>query len=102
MSEPQSTPTNVNPQPKARYLASAAIVQIHRKMMSDGSFQHALDTALLQYQGELAGQAVDGSGAAANHFKVVGALQFVNVLKNLSETPVIPKTVPVGNLQHQA
>jgi len=56
----------------------------------------------LQYQMELAGQKVDGSGAAANQFKLTGALEFIHVLKMLAEAPAqVPRTVDRDNLKQQ-
>lgn len=81
-------PIPVNPSPKARYLSDATVVRRHKELTQSGIFQHAVDMALLQFQVELSQQKVDGVGAAANHFKVTGALEFVNLLKGLAETPL--------------
>lgn len=97
-----SEPLNLNPQPKARFIGSADACRIHRKMMMDGNFQHAIDMALLQYQGWLANKTTDANSAAQNHFKIAGALEFINVFKHLGEVPVaVPQKIDTDNLQHE-
>lgn len=62
--------------------------------------QRAFDFAIMEYNRLLCEQTADANGSAANHFKMRGAMEFIHVLKNLSETPRIVTTQPTGNLQH--
>lgn len=71
--------------------------------MDNPDFQSAIDVALLQYQGQLSTQrTTEGIVAAANFYKVTGALEFVHVLKNLAEAaPEPPKRTNSDNLDQQ-
>lgn len=75
-----------NPTPKQVLLLDAAGLKQHEKLMSDPQLYASLDIALLEYQRRLSNQRVDGNGAASNHFKITGAIEFLDVLKNLSQT----------------
>ncbi len=90
----------VNPSPKFRFLTTEIFLNQHRALIDRPETQRAIDFALLEYQRILCEQNSDANAAAGNHFKVKGALEFVNVLKNLSETPNrVPVIVP-ANLDH--
>lgn len=92
-------PVPINPSPKLRYVSNGQVVKAHREMTQSDTFQRAVDSAMLQYQFELSGQRVDGSGAAANHFKLTGALEFIHLLKCLAEPPQqAPKPKDFDNL----
>jgi len=93
---------SVNPRPKQVFQQAAALMSKHRDLMQDNALNIAIDTALLEMQRR---QAVvsdkDVTGAATNHFKVQGALEFVAILRNLAETEKLPdKPQPVAQLQY--
>lgn len=96
-----TTPPPVNPSPKTRFLSAKNAVQEHRALLDRPAMQFGLDFALLEYQRVLCESRGDMSMAAANHYKMAGAQEFVHVLRTLSETPRIPTATPTGNLQHQ-
>ena len=93
--------TTTNPSPKARFLAGSKNIEIHRSLIDRPEMQRALDYGLLEYMRILCEQNADANGAAAGHFKLRGAIEFVHLLKNLSETPSRPSTVPITNLDHR-
>lgn len=91
----------VNPLPKTRYQSNATVIREHREMVDSMVFQRAVDMALLQYQAELCGRNGDMSAAAGSHFKATGALEFLHILKTLSESaPAVPRTVDRDNLKN--
>lgn len=81
-------------------MAVNAWILEHHTLLDSQPFERAMHYGLLEYQRRLTEQTVDMSGAAANHFKMVGATELVHVLRNLAEPPR-PQTTPVsGNLRH--
>ncbi|OLE10693.1 MAG: hypothetical protein AUG89_11560 [Acidobacteria bacterium 13_1_20CM_4_56_7] len=77
--------------------------QKHRALMQSEDFQRSLDYALLEYQRQLAQTAVTNTlEPTACHFKIVGALEFMQTLRNLAESPMRPEVVRDGNLDHRA
>ncbi len=96
-----TTPPPINPSPRAKFMALADSVKKHHDMLDSQEFERAIHYSLLEYQRSLCEQKVDMTGAAANHFKLVGAQEFVHQLRYLAE-PFKPNPVPVsGNLIHQ-
>jgi len=83
-------------------MAAPNLVQGHRSLMERHDLDLGLTTAMLEYQRQLCEQRTDMSGAAANHFKLVGAQEFLHVLKTLTEVPKILARDPVGNLSHNS
>lgn len=59
-----------------------------------------MDFALAEYQRHLAVETVDFNHAAKNHFRMTGALEFLQILRNLSEEATLPKRVDADNLDH--
>ena len=100
MTETQAPP--INPSPKQRFLWNKKFLEDHRRIVFSDEIQRSLDYALLQYNSQLCEQNADANGAAANHFKMRGAMEFVHVLKNLSESPKPPTVYRDGNLNHEA
>ncbi len=92
-----TTPTP-NPSPKAQFTALKANVESHRKLLDQPQFDMSIHYALLEYMRVLCEQRTDMSGAAANQFKLIGAQEFVHVLRNLSETVRMPASRPTDNL----
>jgi len=69
-------------------------------MVDSEAFSRAIDAALLQYQQEATSNITDGNGAGSAGLRIRGAIEFVRVLKNLSETPAAPTIRPDDNLRH--
>lgn len=92
---------NTNPSPKLRFLNDKVAVHAHREIMQSPSLQHSVDMALLEYQGILQLR-TPPEAPAVGHLKMVGALEFLSVLKNLGEaTAPVPVVVDRDNLQHK-
>lgn len=98
----QTTPPNVNPSPKARFQQASDNISKHRALISTHEFQRACDYALLDYQSTLAKQMTTANDAAANHFKITGALEFIQAMRTLGETIVHSEKKDQGNLDHRA
>lgn len=81
---------DVNPSPKARFLAYKPYVDAHRELIPKPELQRAIDYAMLEMFHQTA-MATDGTNAGANQFKLVGAQEFVRILKSLAEHPVVAK-----------
>ncbi len=96
-----TTPPPINPSPKAKFVAIGDWVKNHHDMLDGQPFERAAHYGLMEYSRRLCEQTTDMTGAAANHFKMVGATELLHVIRTLAE-PVRPTTVPVsGNLIHQ-
>ncbi len=99
MSEP--TPVlPVNPSPKARFLTVGSFIKEHKALFDMPPTQRAIDFGLLEYQRQLCEQNSDANAAAGNHFKLKGALEFIHVMKHLSEMPQKLSPLPITNLDH--
>lgn len=81
---------NINPSPKARFIAYKPFVDAHRELIPKPELQRAIDYSLLEMSHQLA-SITDGTNAGANQFKLVGAQEFVRILKTLAEQPIIWK-----------
>lgn len=78
--------------PQARFQASLEAVEKHRSLVSHPSFEKSVETALLQYQHQESAKASRTLEiAAATQFKISGAHEFVQLLRNLSEQQQAPK-----------
>lgn len=95
------TPT-VNPTPKQRFQLSSKAISDHRNMVQSPTFQMALDFALLQYGADLTLQRSDANLAAASHFRLMGAHEFIHTLRNLAEMPPRLPQEKEPNLIHKA
>jgi hypothetical protein len=97
-------PNVINPSPKTRFQENKNFVEQHRKLIERSDLQVSLDYAMLEYQKQLvATGSLGGNEAAASHFRMLGAHEFVQVFKLLAEQvqqPVPLKTV--DNLNHRA
>lgn len=91
---------NPNPSPKARFLSVKPYVNTHRDLVLRDDFQRALDYALMEYQTQVA-RNTDYAMAGAGHFRIVGALEFVTVLKTLSEQGVPQPARKPADLDHR-
>lgn len=80
-----------NPSPKARFIHSKEFVEKHRELMQRDDLQRGLDYALLEYQKEVA-MRTNEQMAGTGHFRIVGALEFIQILKDLAEPmAIMPK-----------
>lgn len=87
--------------PKSRFLKSKERVEAHRSIIGHPQFEDSIATALLEFQDDLSrGNNIENAGA--RHFQISGALQFVRVLKNLSEIPEQVRQTPPPTLKHTA
>lgn len=94
----------VNPSPKTRFQESGQNVGSHRDMVDSTVFQRAIDFAVMEYTRQLATDTARTSGnAAINGFKQAGALEFIDVLRNLSESPQpVAPPAQIPQLNHRA
>ncbi len=95
---------NVNPSPKSRFQESKDNVQKHRDMLQTREFERAIDYALAEYQRIMAQGPMDSSPnlALAGHYKQMGAVEFVHVLKTLAEPPPAISPRIIDQLDHKA
>jgi hypothetical protein len=78
--------------PRERFQANKDAVEKHRSLVSHPSFEKSLEVALAQYQHQESFKADRNLEiAAATQFKISGAHQFVQLLRNLSEQEPTPK-----------
>ena len=95
-----AAPFNPNQSPKQRLLSVSQWVGEHRQMVDSPAFTRACDLAMLQYQHQATKQIGDLNTASAAGLKMQGAIEFIAILKNLSETAPPPTQRPDDNLQH--
>ena len=69
---------------------------------ASAAFIEAANFALLQYAQQVTPGSNDQVAAYANHFRLEGARQFLQVLANLAIKHETPKRTPPGQLDHQA
>lgn len=89
-----------NPTPKERFLQNTSLLKNHRSMVDSDVFQAVADAAMLEYQNLLSRQTTDAISASAAGFKLQGALEFIGVMKGLSDTPVVAKRRDADNLKY--
>jgi len=90
-----------NLSPKSRLMSNKSTMEAHHSLVDKPAFQFGMDFALLEYQRVLCEQRADMQGAAANHFKLVGAQEFAHVLRTLADSPKSPAPPPQQNLDHK-
>lgn len=92
-----------NPLPKTRFQETDKNVTKHRDLIGSDNFQRAIDFALLQYQAQVALEPLNGNfnAAAAAHFRQLGALEFVQTLRLLAESPTPRSVSNTDNLDHK-
>lgn len=93
-----SVPFTLNRTPKQRFHDHPEWLSQHNQFVVSPIFERGSDFALLQYQAYLSSQSVDGQNAAANHFKMVGAIEFLQTFRLLAEKPMMPTVVDRDNL----
>lgn len=92
-----------NPSPKAQFQEVSTNITKHRDMVGTNEFNRATNYALLEYQSMLAKGASTFNECASAHLKVTGALEFIQVMRNLGEsfTPTVAPRI-ADNLDHKA
>jgi hypothetical protein len=93
---------NLNPTPKQDFLKSDLKVKQHMALIERDDLDTSLNAALLQYQLMLCSGSKDANEAAARHFKMAGALEFLNVFKYLGLREVQSESKIIGQLNHKA
>jgi len=94
---------NINLTPKGRFLETPTNLGPHRKMVDSPEFIRATEIAMLQFQLAITQSGVDQKEMSLGPagLKVLGAQEFLSILKNLSETPKAPPTIlRADNLNH--
>lgn len=76
---------NVNLSPRARFQLVRNAITSHRALIEHAQFDPSTDAAMLEYQSQLAMQNKDGNSAMANGFKIQGAIEYLQTLKQLAE-----------------
>jgi hypothetical protein len=82
-------------------MSSADNLSKHRTLVDSPELQRALDFAMLEYQARILATTSDTAGAAPGFFRLLGAQEFVQTLRNLSEKPPTPVIVDKDNLSHR-
>lgn len=77
----------INHSPKQRFMTDTKSVSAHRDLVSTTAFEAGSHFAMLEYMSQLAQRANDGNTAAAMGLKLQGALEFLQTMKMLGETP---------------
>lgn len=90
--------TITNPTPRQRFQQSAKTVSAHRELMQRPDLEAGMDFALMEYQRQLAQSVTTFNDAAANHFKITGALEYIQTLRNLAEPSALPSLPKQDNL----
>lgn len=93
---------NLNPSPKLRFLSVESNTKSHYALIERDDLQRSLDYALAQYQLLLSLEAKDANAAAAAHFKITGALEFLHQFKYLGEMATPQKVTPAAKLDFNA
>lgn len=91
-----------NPSPRDRFQLSGENISKHRNLVDSNEFQRAIDFAMLEYASIVAMQVKEANSAAASGLRILGAHEFVHILRNLSEKTEIPKSVaPIKPLDYK-
>ena len=92
---------NVNPSPRAKFLAIKACVDAHRNLIERQDFNLALEYAERQYLWEKAATNGTANDAAANFYKFQGVHEFIRILKTLAEQPRPLPVADAGGISHE-
>lgn len=76
-----------NPSPKKQFQLSKQRMKAHLELIGRPDLEDSLNTALLQYQWNLCKKMGNLNDAASNHFKIAGALEFLDEFKKLAAQP---------------
>lgn len=98
-------PYNPNKSPKERFVEMSQWVGEHRQMVDSQAFTRGCDMALLQYQRQLSASISheglnSGNLAASAGLRMQGAMEFLSILRNISEVPSPAPRRSDDNLTH--
>lgn len=99
---PLPTQPNHNPSPKQRFQQSNDNVSKHRDLTASREFERGMDFAMLEMCSRLAATITDGNSAMAAGFRLMGAHEFAQNLKLLSEKPATLNVKQDTHLDHRA
>ncbi len=90
------------PSPKERYLGSRKNAGgDHQHLVDSPVFIQGTDAAMLEYAHRLTlGSMPDVNSAMARHFSLLGAEQYLEVLKTLADQPLKIERLQTPNLNH--
>lgn len=88
--------------PVQRFQTSPDNLSKHRKLVDSPEFQRALDFAMLDWSMEIAATVSDANSALRAGFALAGAVQFMDRLKTLAETPKPPSPPVQHGINHRA
>ena len=78
-------------------------MQSHASIVKTEDFQTLLDYSIMEYQSLLAETKMDKfDAAAAAHLKMLGAMEFIDVMKRLGHQSVDPVIVDRTNLDNNS
>ncbi len=86
--------------PKARFLADEKAARTWQDAADSDLFARASEAAMLMYQDELAGSAVEATEPASAFNRLMGARRFLLILKGLADRPVPPPDRANYSLDH--
>lgn len=91
---------NANPTPKQRLQAEKKLIEAHRALLDRPELELGIDYAILEYQRILTETAQENFNiAAANHFRMAGAMEFLRIFRGLGEMTSAPTIVDRDNLK---
>lgn len=78
-------------------------LSLHRDMVRSPAFLQALDYALLEMNRQIVAHSRSDNQvtSVALHFKIVGATEFISILKNLGETTKLDAPAKPQTVNHQ-
>jgi hypothetical protein len=88
--------------PRESFRANRSLTKGYNDLIYGDQMQAALDAALLEYNLSLAPVSSDVPAAAANRWRVEGAVAFRRTLENLNTTSVASTAPPINQLDHKA
>lgn len=95
------TSVTIRSTPKLRFQMIASNIKQHRDMLAQPCFERGTDAAFNQYADQLGRANSDMNIAAAMGLKLCGAMEYLKVLKDLSEEIKIVERKDLDNLQHK-
>ena len=92
---------NVNPTPKERFQAERENLVAHRSLLDLPAFERGCDVALLELARRLPNRETHVHPRDLHH-QMVGAVEFVKILRALAETTPAGSQLVMDNLNHKA
>jgi len=93
----------MNLTPKARFQQSENSLSAHKRMIESKEFERAADFAMLEYQrAVMQSPAGPGDSPGANYFRLLGAQEFLQQLRNLADQHQPVPRIMDPNLNHAA